>query len=133
VLSLIVVVNASSITAVLVLLVAEKRRDIGTLLALGAEPRQIQRVFQAHGLRMAMAGTLAGLAAALPLCFLLDHFRVIRTPGALVDFLPYFPFRLRALDVLIAAAFPVVVAFFASRSPAKRASEMNPIETLRAE
>jgi ABC-type lipoprotein release transport system permease subunit len=133
VLSLIVVVNASSITAVLVRLVAEKRRDIGTLLALGAEPRQIQRVFQAHGLRMAIAGTLAGLAAALPLCFLLDHFQIIRTPGALIDFLPYFPFRLRPPDILIAAVFPAVVAFFASRGPARRASETNPIESLRAE
>jgi len=118
---------------VLVLLVAEKRRDIGTLLALGAVPKQVQRIFQAHGLRMAISGTLAGLAAALPLCFVLDHFHMIQTPAALVDFLPYFPFRLRALDVLISAVFPVAVAFFASRNPAKRASEMNPIDTLRAE
>jgi len=133
VLSLIVIVNASSITAVLVLLVAEKRRDIGALLALGATPRQIQRIFQAHGLRMAAIGTLIGLAAALPLCFVLDHFQIIQTPAALVDFLPYFPFRLRIWDIFIAAVFPIAVAFFASRSPAKRASELNPIETLRAE
>jgi len=133
VLSLIVVVNASSITAVLVLLVAEKRRDIGTLLALGATPKQIQRIFQSHGLRMAIIGTLAGLVAALPLCAILDHFQIIKTPAALVDFLPYFPFKLRLLDVIIATVFPIVVAFFASRNPAKRASELNPIESLRAE
>jgi lipoprotein-releasing system permease protein len=133
VLSLIVVINASSITAVLVLLVAEKRRDIGTLLALGATPKQIQRIFQTHGLRMAIIGTLAGLATAIPLCALLDHFQIIQTPAALVDFLPYFPFKLRVLDVLIAAIFPVIVAFFASRSPAKKASALNPIEALRAE
>jgi len=133
VLSLIVIVNASSITAVLVLLVAEKRRDIGTLLALGVTPGQILRIFQAHGLRMAATGTLAGLAIALPLCFILDHFQIIQTPAALVDFLPYFPFKLRILDIFIAAVFPIAVAFFASRSPAKRASELNPIETLRAE
>jgi lipoprotein-releasing system permease protein len=133
VLSLIVIVNASSITAVLVLLVAEKRRDIGTLLALGAAPKQIQRIFQAHGLRMAIAGTVAGLGVALPMCFLFDHFKMIQTPAALIDFLPYFPFKLRLLDTLIAAIFPIGVAFFASRTPAKRASELNPIETLRAE
>jgi lipoprotein-releasing system permease protein len=133
VLSLIIIVNASSITAVLVLLVAEKRRDIGTMLALGATPKQIQRIFQAHGLRMAVIGTLAGIASAIPLCVILDHFKMIQTPAALVDFLPYFPFKLRILDVLIAAVFPLVVAFFASRNPAKRASELNPIESLRAE
>ncbi|MDR2697715.1 MAG: ABC transporter permease [Holophagales bacterium] len=133
VLSLIVVINASSITAVLVLLVAEKRRDIGTLLALGATPKQIQHIFQTHGLRMAVIGTLAGLAAALPLCAVIDHFQIIQTPAALVDFLPYFPFKLRLLDVIIATVFPIAVAFFASRNPAKRASELNPIETLRAE
>jgi lipoprotein-releasing system permease protein len=133
VLSLIIIVNASSITAVLVLLVAEKRRDIGTMLALGATPKQIQRIFQAHGLRMAIIGTLAGLGSAIPLCIILDHFQIIQTPAALVDFLPYFPFKLRFFDAMIAAVFPVIVAFFASRNPAKRASELNPIESLRAE
>jgi lipoprotein-releasing system permease protein len=133
VLSLIVIVNASSVTAVLVLLVAEKRRDIGTLLALGAAPRQIQRIFQAHGLRMAASGTLAGLAVSVPLCFILDHFQIIQTPAALVDFLPYFPFKLRLLDVAIAGIFPVAVAFFASRSPARRASQLSPIEALKSE
>jgi lipoprotein-releasing system permease protein len=133
VLSLIIVVNASSITAVLVLLVAEKRRDIGTMLALGASPMQIQRIFQAHGLRMAISGTLAGLAAAVPLCAILDYFQIIQTPAALIDFLPYFPFKLKIVDMLIAAIFPVVVAFFASRGPARKASLLNPIESLRAE
>jgi ABC-type lipoprotein release transport system permease subunit len=116
-----------------VLLVAEKRRDIGTLLALGSTPKQIQRIFQTHGLRMAIIGTLAGLLSAIPLCAILDHFQIIQTPAALVDFLPYFPFKLRFLDILIAAVFPIIVAFFASRNPAKKASELNPIETLRAE
>lgn len=133
VLSLIVIVNASSITAVLVLLVAEKRRDIGTMLALGATPNQIQRIFQAHGLRMAIMGTLVGLATSVPLCAILDYFQLIQTPAALIDFLPYFPFKLKILDVLIAAIFPIVVAYFASRNPARRASKLNPIETLRAE
>ncbi|MCL1908574.1 MAG: ABC transporter permease [Holophagaceae bacterium] len=133
VLSLIVVINASSITAVLVLLVAEKRRDIGTLLAMGATPKQIQQIFQAHGLRMAITGTLIGLATGVPLCAALDFFQLIQTPAALIDFLPYFPFKLRVFDILIAAVFPIAVAYFASRSPAKKASELNPIDTLRAE
>lgn len=133
VLSLIVVVNASSITAVLVLLVAEKRRDIGSLLALGATPKQIQHIFQAHGLRMAIGGTLIGLVVGVPFCAILDYFQIIQTPAALVDFLPYFPFKLRIFDVLIATIFPIAVAYFASRNPARKASELNPIDTLRAE
>ena len=73
VLSLIVLVAAFNIVASLVLLVTEKRRDLGVLLALGATPKQIQRLFELQGLRIGAVGTAWGLGISMPICLVLDH------------------------------------------------------------
>ncbi|MFN7958046.1 MAG: ABC transporter permease [Holophagaceae bacterium] len=133
VLSLLVLVAAFNIVASLVLLVTEKRRDLGVLLALGATPRQIQRLFELQGLRIGAVGTAWGLALSVPLCLILDHFRLLKLPAAVYDFISYLPFRLKVLDVALVAVFPLLVSWLAARYPAKKAASLNPVDALRAE
>ena len=130
---LIVLVAAFNVVASLVLLVTEKRRDLGVLLALGATPRQIQRLFELQGLRIGAVGTAWGLALSVPLCLVLDHFRLLKLPAAAYDFITYMPFRLKVLDVALVAIFPLVVSWLAARYPAKKAASLNPVDALRAE
>lgn len=133
ILSLIVLIAAFNIVASLVLLVTEKRRDLGVLLALGATPRQIQRLFELQGLRIGAVGTAWGLGISVPFCFIADHYRLIKLPSAVYDFITYVPFRLSLLDLLLVAVFPLLVAWWASRYPAKRASRVDPVDALRSE
>lgn len=133
ILSLIVLIAAFNIVASLVLLVTEKRRDLGVLLALGATPKQIQRLFELQGLRIGAVGTAWGLGISVPFCLLADHFRLIKLPSAVYDFITYVPFRLSLLDLALVAAFPLLVAWWASRYPAKRAARVDPVDALRAE
>lgn len=133
ILSLIVAVAAFNIVASLVLLITEKRRDLGVLLSLGATPAQVQRAFELQGLRIALTGTLWGLGLAIPFCWLADHYRFIRMPEAVYDFVTYLPCRMALFDVAVVSLFPLLVAWWASRFPARRASRVDPIEALRAE
>jgi lipoprotein-releasing system permease protein len=133
ILSLIVLVAAFNIVASLVLLVTEKRRDLGVLLALGATPRQIQRLFELQGLRIGAVGTAWGLGISVPLCLLLDHFRLLKLPAAVYDFITYLPFRLKILDVVLVGVFPLLVSWLAARYPAKKAAALDPVDALRAE
>lgn len=133
ILSLIVLIAAFNIVASLVLLVTEKRRDLGVLLALGATPRQIQRLFELQGLRIGAVGTAWGLGISVPFCLLADRYRLIKLPSAVYDFITYIPFRLDFLDLALVAVFPLLVAWWASRYPAKRASHVDPVDALRAE
>ncbi len=130
---LIVLVAAFNIVASLVLLVTEKRQDLGVLLALGATPKQIQRLFEWQGLRIGAVGTLWGLALSVPLCWILDRYRLVNLPKSVYDFITYVPFRLYVGDVVLVALFPILVAWLASRYPARRAARVNPVEALRAE
>ena len=131
--SLIVLIAAFNIVGSLVLLVTEKRRDLGVLLALGATPRQIQRLFELQGLRIGAVGTAWGLGISVPFCLLCDHYKLIQLPAAVYDFVTYVPFRLNLTDLLLVAVFPLLVAWGASRYPARRAANVDPVDALRAD
>ena len=130
---LIVLVAAFNIVASLVLLVTEKRRDLGLLLALGATPKQIQRLFELQGLRIGAVGTAWGLGVSVPLCLVLDRFKLLKLPAAVYDFITYMPFRLKLLDIVLVGLFPLLVSWLAARYPAKKAAALDPVDALRAE
>jgi predicted permease len=98
--------------------VAERRREIGVRIAIGATAADIRRIFLTTGARLALGGTLVGL----PLAFLTaralesELFRVSPWDGSVWVLLP----------ALLATA---VVA--ASYWPARRASRTDPAVTLR--
>ena len=133
VLALIVLIAAFNIVGSLVLLVTEKRRDLGVFLALGATPRQIQRLFELQGLRIGAVGTAWGLGISVPFCLVADHYRLIKLPAAVYDFITFVPFRLNPFDLALVAVFPLLVAWGASRYPARRAASVDPVDALRAD
>jgi lipoprotein-releasing system permease protein len=69
----------------------------------------------------------------VPFCLLADHYRLIALPESLYDFITYVPFRIHVLDLVFVALFPVLVAWLASRYPARRASRTDPVDALRAD
>jgi len=133
ILAMIVLIAAFNIVGSLVLLVTEKRRDLGVFLALGATPRQIQRLFELQGLRIGAVGTAWGLGISVPFCLVADHYRLIKLPAAVYDFITFVPFRLHLADLGLVAVFPLLVAWGASRYPARRAASVDPVDALRAD
>ncbi|HEX7079524.1 MAG TPA: ABC transporter permease [Gammaproteobacteria bacterium] len=108
------------IYGVIAYVVAERTREIGIRSALGAEPRQLERMFQLHGLALTGAGAAAGLVAALALGRVMSS--LLFGVGA-TDPAAY----LAALGVIVAAAA------LASYMPARRAATIDPMATLKAE
>jgi predicted permease len=109
---------AIGIYGVLAFLVAQRTREIGVRMAMGATPRRIAGMVQ----RQAGAWTLAGIAAGLAASAALG--RLAR--GLLFQVSPY------DLPSLVgAAAILVLVAFLAAWWPAHRASTVDPSVSLR--
>src|SRR5437867_1243488 len=106
---LIVLVAALNIISILVLMVMEKVRDIGVLLAMGATHQGIRRIFLLQGLIIAAVGTLAGIVLGVALAWVLDRYHLISLPVD-VYFIPYVPFHIRPLDVLMVALLTVGVS-----------------------
>ena len=98
--------------------VSQRRREIGIHMALGATRGGVLRMVLGQGLRLALAGLAAGLAAAL----------------ALTRFLQAQLFNVRATDpatMASVAAFIALVATMACLIPASRASRVDPMVVLR--
>jgi lipoprotein-releasing system permease protein len=129
---LIVVVAALNIVSILILMVMEKVQDIGVLSAMGASSSGIRRIFLLQGLILGTAGTVAGLIAGVSLAWVLDRYRLVSLPAD-IYFIPYVPFHVRPLDVLLVAALTVLVSFLATLYPSWRAAQLDPSEALRYE
>jgi len=100
--------------------VARRTHDIGIELALGATPERVMRQVMMRGLRLALVGVGIGLVASLALT---------RVSASEL-------YGVEAADLktfLGSAAMLVLVALVASYSPARRATEVDPIQALRYE
>ena len=78
--TLIVIVAALNIIATLILMVMEKTRDIGILMAMGATARNIRRIFFFQGALIGVMGTALGVALGLGWCWLANTFRAHPDP-----------------------------------------------------
>jgi len=135
VIGLIVGVSTFNIVATLVMTVQEKKRDIGVLTALGAEPNFFRRVFLSLGALLGGAGVVAGIAFGVLVCWVMTTFRLLRFPPGVAEiyFVSFIPFRVLMIDLASIVGFSAIVIFLASWIPARRAGRIDIAEALRYE
>lgn len=130
--TLIVIVAALNIIATLILMVMEKTRDIGILMAIGATPPMINRVFFYQGALIGVIGTALGVALGLGWCVLANAFKLIRIPVDIYQ-ISYVPFRMRPLDLALIVGVTLLISFVSTLFPARRAAKVDPAVALKYE
>jgi lipoprotein-releasing system permease protein len=130
ILFLIVLVAAFNIISTLIMVVADKTREIGILKSMGLTSGSVLRVFVLQGLAIGLIGTALGLGGGLLLVALLAKYQFITLPGD-VYFIDRLPVALDPLDVVWIVGASVVIAFAATIYPARQASKLMPVEAIR--
>jgi ABC-type antimicrobial peptide transport system permease subunit len=107
--------------AIVAFAVGQRTREIGIRTALGADHRQVVRMFFWRGVRLSLAGLLIGLS----LCLVVVRIMWV-VQGADAN---------SATMLLAAAIAAIVVAVAAAATwvPARRAAAVDPLHVLRAE
>jgi lipoprotein-releasing system permease protein len=130
--TIIVLVAAFAIIGHLILLVAEKRKEIGILKAMGATSGSIACVFLVAGMLIGLVGTAAGSAFGLLLIWVQNTYKIIRLAGDVYQ-IDHLPMKLTAVDFALVIGATLVISFLATLSPARRAAGLDPVEVLRYE
>ena len=114
------VLGAIGIYGVLSYVVTERTREIGLRMAMGAAPGRVRRMVVAQGLRVVLTGVVVGVVVSLV---------ATRALGGLL-------YGVEALDPMTFVAMSLamlLIGLLATYLPARRASAVDPIRSLRAE
>jgi len=135
VLALIVLVSTFNVASTLVILVRERRRDVGVLGALGLTPRDLGWSFATYGLLLGAVGTLLGILAGGGVAWIVTEFKLVSfgPEVAAIYFIDSVPFRVRPQDLAAIAAFSLSVTLLACSGPAWRAAGIRLAAALRDE
>ena len=110
---LVLVIASFSVVGALSMLIVEKRRDIATLRALGADTPLLRRIFRTEGMLICGLGAVIGLLLGVSLSLVQQHFGVIEIPAE--SFLTKsYPVEFRLSDLFaVAVSFALVAALLA--------------------
>jgi lipoprotein-releasing system permease protein len=130
--TIIVLVAGFAIIGHLVLLVSEKRKEIGIIKAMGATAASVGSVFLAVGMLIGVVGTVTGSAFGLLLIWVQNTYKLIRFAGDVYQ-IDHLPMKLTGSDFALIVGATLLIAFLATLSPARRAASLDPVDVLRYE
>jgi putative ABC transport system permease protein len=112
------IVGGIGIMNIMLVSVTERIREIGLRMAVGAGPADIRRQFLAEAMLISLIGGVIGIALGMVGALLVGRF------GSL-------PVALNGQVIALAAGFSIATGLFFGYYPARKASQLDPIEALR--
>lgn len=137
---MILAIAVFNLISTLVMVVTDKRADIGVLRALGASNRDIMSIFICQGSIIGLIGTLLGVLFGVALSLnvtqlvaAIERMFSVKFLSADVYFISFLPSHLQYSDVVLIAVCAMVLSLLATIHPAWRAAKVQPAEALRNE
>lgn len=129
---LICVVAAFNVVGTLTMVVRDKTREIGILLAMGMARASIRRIFLAQGIFIGLVGTALGAVAGLVLGASVNRGQLIPIDPS-IYFIDHLPVHTEPLDALVVVAASLLIATLAPLYPSIQAARLEPVAAIRYE
>ena len=131
ILAMIIMVASFCIICTLLLMVAEKSKEIAIMKALGATNSAVLRIFMAEGAFIGGIGTVFGVVLGLVACLGLEYFGVRVDPE--VYYVDHLPVNVDPVDYAVVAVAAILISTLMTIIPAWSASRLRPVDGLRYE
>lgn len=131
ILMIIVLVAALNIIGSLTMIVIQKKRDIGILMAMGYSNKKIKLIFRKQGLFIGLIGCGIGGSLGFLMCWLQQKFGLIKLSSAFI--IDAYPVDMQLFDISVILFGSLMLCLTASWFPAKRAAQVQPAEATRFE
>ena len=113
-------VGGIGVMNIMLVTVTERTREIGLRKALGAKKSTITAQFLTESIILTFTGGILGMGLGVILSFIMSHFVGL-------------PFVLSPISIILAIGVSGIIGILFGWYPARRASQLNPIEALRYE
>nr|QNT35648.1 hypothetical protein GNCGGNMO_00010 [uncultured Methanosarcinales archaeon] len=129
ILSLIVIIASFGIVSTLFMVVMEKTKEIGMLMAMGVPRRSIMMIFVMESGILGLLGAVLGVALGVGLAIQMGSYTYEVGEEAMAG-ITTIPFVVRLQDAVIIVMFTFLLNLIAGIYPASRASKLNPVEAI---
>jgi lipoprotein-releasing system permease protein len=131
ILSLVIFVASFNVLSALWTMVVRRTPEVAIIMSMGATGPQVARIFQVTGMTIGFAGSLAGVAFGLIMCWLVELYGYTLDPE--VYFIEELPVEISLIQIAWILALALVFCFIATIPPSLRAARLRPVEGLRYE
>jgi ABC-type lipoprotein release transport system permease subunit len=132
VLCLIVIIAGFNLISSMIMLLLEKKWEIGILQSMGCAPRDAYRIYFRLGWYTGGLGMALGAVSAVVLLLIQQYFPFFVMPGANdVYIFKYVPVIVNVWDVLATLAMVSLLITLSSLVPAKRANRIKPLDAIK--
>ena len=129
---LICIVAAFNVVGTLTMVVRDKTREIGILLAMGMQRGRIRRIFLIQGVFIGLVGTALGAVLGLIVGASVNRGHLIPIDPS-IYFIDHLPVLNNPLDALAVVAASLVIATLAPLYPSTQAARLDPVSAIRYE
>lgn len=129
IIGVLVIIAAFNLIGAVLMMVLERTRDIGILKTMGANDKQIRRIFLFEGIWVAMWGLILGLAMAIIFYWLQSEWQIIPLSEENY-YMAYAPVELHVIDFVWVSLVTMVLCLIASWVPAGVAARTHPLKVI---
>ena len=140
ILTLIIIVASMNIISGLIIFVKEKNKDIGILKTLGFTNLSLLKIFFVIGLSIGLIGTISGTILGIIITenlqriqYLIENLLHIELFSEEIYYLSTLPSDIKYQEVLFVFLISIIITILSTIFPSIRASNIDPIDTLKNE
>lgn len=124
---LLMIIATFGIASIMNMMVQEKTREIGMLMAMGASPVNIQRLFLLESGLLGLMGAILGCILGFVVSMQLRGVQIQNTMGQMMNL----PIAINPMDFLVFTVLAVLLSIVAGYYPARKASRLDPVVALK--
>tara|TARA_B100001540_G_C15221709_1_gene379802 strand:- start:87 stop:518 length:432 start_codon:yes stop_codon:yes gene_type:complete len=140
ILSLIIIVAAFNIISGLTILVKNKTKDIAILKSIGVQNNSIAKIFFLVGFIIGLFATITGIILGVAFSIYIEEIRILLSQIFNIQIFPeeiYFlskmPSEINLFSILIIGFVSICITILVSLYPAIKASNLDPVKSLKYE
>lgn len=131
ILMIIVLVAVLNIVGSLTMIVIQKKKDIGVLIAMGMTSQTIKKIFISQGLQIGLIGCGIGGALGILISMAQKEYGLLKLTSSFI--IDAYPVLIQPLDIILVVGGSLFLCIAASWYPALRASMVQPADAVRGE